>query len=654
MTDQQRATCPTCTAEQPVNQTGRLRKHKHNGVNCPGGGTPIGEARIPRRSTAGFYKCHVTGELLRSVTTILSQGSPKEALIHWAGRLVAETAMEHLPQLVRASRHPDQAREMTDWLKRAHTRKRDERADIGTAVHNLIEAKVLGTPIPETLASDPDMQRYVLNFERFIADWQITFTASEMVVADYEHKFAGTLDYLLRSPLLAPALGCPPDMDIPGDTKGLPLNTPLPTPTGWTTIGAVQVGDQVLSSNGQPCTVTEKSAVHYRDCYRVTFDDGNSVVCDDEHLWLTHSGPRGDKIGTRSTVEIADTLTLYGTRQHRVPVAEPLDLPAAVLPVEPYVLGAWLGDGKHTSGEISKPDDELYDNIVACGYAVGRPQKTSRSCQVRSVLGLAGDLRILGVLGDKHIPPIYLRGSREQRLALLQGLMDTDGTWHRTRNQALFGCVDKRLALAVYELVISLGQRALFIEAPYRGFGKTGIGYRIVFTPRGINPFRMSRKADLVQVPTVARAGRRVITKVERTLTVPTQCIAVDSPDRTYLCTESMIPTHNTGGELDELTYDGNIRGVYPEAGIQLSAYRKARYGWLSDGTRVEMPPRHSVGVVLHLRPEGYRLYPVACGDDVFEVFGHIRRVAEFQTGPAKTIVGAALKTPTIRREAAA
>lgn len=320
--------CPTCTQpDVQVNKDGTLRKHKAHGTDCPGSGTPTGTARIPRRSNSGFYRCPVTNERLRSVTTILNQGSPKEALIHWAGRLVAETAMEHLPQLVRASRNPATAKEMTDWLKRAHTRKKDERGDLGTAVHNLIEAKVLGTPIPARVAGDPEMAPYVRHFEQFVTDWQIAFTASEMVVADYEHKFAGTLDYLLQSPLLAAALGCPADMDITGDTK--------------------------------------------------------------------------------------------------------------------------------------------------------------------------------------------------------------------------------------------------------------------------------------------------------------------------------------TGGELDALTYDGNVHGVYPEAGVQMSAYRKARYGWLRDGTRVEMPPRHSVGVVLHLRPEGYRLYPVACGDDVFEAFTFIRRVAEFQTGRAKTVVGPPLQTPASRKAAA-
>src|SRR5258708_2345128 len=103
-----------------------------------------------------------------------------------------------------------------------------------------------------------------------------------------------------------------------------------------------------------------------------------------------------------------------------------------------------------------------------------------------------------------------------------------------------------------------------------------------------------------------------------------------------------------TGGELDELTYDGNVKGVYPEAGVQMAAYRRAPYGWLRDGRRVKRPLAHDVGVVLHLRPEGYRLYPVRCGDTEFAGFLAIREVAEYQTGPAKSVVGTALTPPKL------
>lgn len=207
------ATCKQCETEQRVTKSGALRKHKQGPVPCTGSGVLVGPARIPRRSTAGYYRCHVTGEYLRSVTTILGKGSPKEALIHWAGNLVAETALDHLPYLVRASRRTEERTEAYDWLRRAHTRKKDERADLGSAVHTLIEAHVLGTPVPDAIATDPEMAPYLEHFRRFVAEWEVTFEASEMVVANYTESYAGTLDYLMRSPhLFGGAL-------VMGDTK---------------------------------------------------------------------------------------------------------------------------------------------------------------------------------------------------------------------------------------------------------------------------------------------------------------------------------------------------------------------------------------------------------------------------------------------------
>lgn len=213
MTDSPTHTCPTCETEQRVTQKGALRKHRQGPVPCTGSGTLVGSARIPRRSVSGYYRCHVTGEYLRSVTTILNQGSPKEALIHWAGNLVAETALDHLPYLVRASRRSETRTDAYDWLRRAHTRKKDERADLGSAVHSLIEAHVLGTPVPDEIEQDPELRPYLEHFHQFVGDWDVTFEASEMVVANYTDAYAGTLDYLMRSPhLFGGAL-------VMGDTK---------------------------------------------------------------------------------------------------------------------------------------------------------------------------------------------------------------------------------------------------------------------------------------------------------------------------------------------------------------------------------------------------------------------------------------------------
>ncbi|MFI9079169.1 hypothetical protein ACIGW8_22315 [Streptomyces sioyaensis] len=180
---------------------------------------PTGADRIPRPSQ-GWYRDKVTGQKLRRVTTILEQGCSKgDALTIWAGNITAETAMAHLPQLVAASRRPEDRAEMTTWLKRAHMRKKDERKDVGSAVHELIEAHVLGEPVPFELVNNPELTPFLRHFHRFVEEWQVTFEASEMVVGSFEQGYAGTLDYLLRSPILASIYDLPEDFLFMGDTK---------------------------------------------------------------------------------------------------------------------------------------------------------------------------------------------------------------------------------------------------------------------------------------------------------------------------------------------------------------------------------------------------------------------------------------------------
>ncbi|MFE9125080.1 hypothetical protein ACFYOF_06590 [Streptomyces sp. NPDC007148] len=186
---------------------------------------PTGTDRIPKPSQ-GWYRDPITGAKLRRVTTILEQGCCKgDALTFWAGNITADTAMDNLPYLVHSSLNPDQRTEARNWLARAHVRKKDERKDVGTAVHDLIEAKVLGTPMPEELLTDPNLTPFLDHFLTFVDEWQVEFEASEMTVGNYEQGYAGKLDYLLRSPLIAMALGAyfgtevPADSVYMGDTK---------------------------------------------------------------------------------------------------------------------------------------------------------------------------------------------------------------------------------------------------------------------------------------------------------------------------------------------------------------------------------------------------------------------------------------------------
>lgn len=329
------------------------------------------------------------------------------------------------------------------------------------------------------------------------------------------------------------------------DWKGLALDTKIPTPSGWTTMGDIAVGNTVFDAAGKQCRVMGKSAVKNIRCFKVTFDDGTSVVCDEEHLWKLHDG---------SVVGVRELMGRRYARQRvkppRIAVTAPLDTPEADLPIHPYVLGLWLADGKQTSGEISTPDDFIWYWIGECGYEVDLTTGgQNTACPTRTVRGIRGPLRELGLHEQKHIPPMYLRASLGQRIALLNGLMDGDGNANPARKQAVYTTTNKRLSDDVCELLASLGQRPLQSTTTQRGFGKTVTAYPVSFRPqRGINPFALPRKAERIDPEWGnGQSGTRVAVSVEEVPSVPTQCIAVDSEDHTFLCTERMVPTHNTG-----------------------------------------------------------------------------------------------------------
>lgn len=351
------------------------------------------------------------------------------------------------------------------------------------------------------------------------------------------------------------------------DWKGLDVTTPIPTPAGFTLMADLAVGDTVFDMLGARCTVTAKSDVHHRPCYRITFDDTSSVVCDDEHLWHLAGG----RVVATPNLRVKDT----------IPVAGALDLPAADLPLDPYVLGLWLADGKHTSGEVSKPDMAIWEEVQRRGFALGAD--TGEQCPTRTIKGIRGTLVSLGLMRNKHIPQVYLRASVAQRLDLLRGLMDGDGSVNPHRRQAIFTSCDKVLSSQVRELALTLGQRVLQSRTKQTGFGKTVTAWPLSWRPlNGLVPFLLPRKAERVSAEWgPGKSNVRRVVRVEQVPSTPTQCISVDSPTKTYLCTESFIPTHNTGKpkpDADQLKlFAAAAFALHPRASTV-----KTGYAWLA------------------------------------------------------------------------
>ena len=208
----------------------------------------------------------------------------------------------------------------------------------------------------------------------------------------------------------------------PAIGKALALDTPLPTPDGWTTMGEVAVGDRLLGADGHPTSVVAATEVMFgRPCYEVEFSDGTVIVADAEHQWKTTRAARpvagvvlGGRLatvppdgGVLTTQGLAATLRGHGNggADHAVAPTRPLDLPERPLPVSPYVLGATLG-----------------------------------------------------VLAGGRVPRAYLRASEGQRRALLDGLLDAAGTVRPTGAQRLL-LTDAGLAADARELIVSLGYR---------------------------------------------------------------------------------------------------------------------------------------------------------------------------------------------------
>lgn len=378
--------------------------------------------------------------------------------------------------------------------------------------------------------------------------------------------------------------------------KALALDTPLPTPTGWTTMGDVRVGDHLFDERGQPCRVLETKEVLYgRECFIVKFSDGSEIVADGDHLWLTESyksrtadrnvAKKNKGKGRRSqrktfpslvtTRHIRDTIFAtspgYQEHNHAVKNCGVMECQPIAAPISPYVLGCWLGDGTSQSAIITTADNEILENIRSEGYEIGKAfcqSKSGKAACYRIQLCPDGNklhtkLREQKLILNKHVPPIYLRGSRDQRLALLSGLMDTDGTVHKGSNSCVFYNMNEGLALAVHELVCSMGWSATIRTKRAKLNGRDyGECFEIRFRPTE-QIFRLKRKADILDFTAQQsiRRTRKTIMSVEQTESVPVRCIRVSSDSHLFLCGRSMIPTHNTytATEMAEKLFEAGV-----------------------------------------------------------------------------------------------
>jgi replicative DNA helicase len=283
----------------------------------------------------------------------------------------------------------------------------------------------------------------------------------------------------------------------PAVGKALALDTPLPAPGGWTTMGQVAAGDLLVGADGKPTRVVAATEVmRGRPCYRVEFSDGETIVADESHQWLTWTSHAAGFVPPQivTTGEMATALrcpALGGQSRYAVAMARPLDLPEAALPVPSRALGAMLA-GRALAGAPQHADP-------ASGPAGAWPRP---ACPA-----------------EGRIPPPYLRASIEQRRELLAGLLGVD----RVAGPGRIEVGSEELAGDVRELLHGLG---------FQSTTTSGSPGRHVLRFTDALPWRY-----VVAVTPVA--------------SVPVRCVQVDNSDHLYLAGRAMIPTHNSALALD-------------------------------------------------------------------------------------------------------
>lgn len=333
-----------------------------------------------------------------------------------------------------------------------------------------------------------------------------------------------------------------------------PLDEPVLTPDGWTTMGKLAAGDYVVGSHGQPTRVTAIVPKDIQPLYEVRFKDGTVVRCSDTHLWTVNS-MRNKKFQTLYT---RDMIELGMHHKWAPPTVSPVEFVERDLPIHPYLLGLMIADGSFVKNTISigsvdgetiklatqyLPDGHTLTKsgnaISAQHYLVGPTRRGNQyTPETNSVRQGLRDLGLWGHRGDtKFIPEIYMTSSVEQRLLLLQGLMDGDGSVKRHAG-AQYSTISDRLALQVKELTHSLGG---FSTITWQDRSHN-IRVRL---PDGMVPFALTRKIENYLSNVVKYERRRVIESINLVGEVDMQCIAVEASDQLYV-TSGYVLTHNT------------------------------------------------------------------------------------------------------------
>lgn len=353
--------------------------------------------------------------------------------------------------------------------------------------------------------------------------------------------------------------------------KALAIGTPIPTINGWKNIEELQIGDYIFGADGKLTKVILITPItKNRKMYQLTFTDGSTLKACEEHKWCVDISSWGKEVKKNIIVKTKDMLSDYKKTDNRnknrykylINNTAPLELPETLLPISPYILGVWLGDGNSYSAQLTL-NIEDYKEILRnfkIKYEVRKEWNNKINCVNVKLINFHKLLSVNSLIKNKHIPNIYKRASISQRLELLQGIMDTDG--HIRKNGVCeISLSNERLANDVYELLMTLGAKVGMKKRKAKLYGvEKKEKFVLTFTPYNefFNPFKLTRKRKYVKnidltTNRYEETLRRRIVNIEEIENKGMVCISVDNKDKLFLAGKQMIPTHNTEALLNVL-----------------------------------------------------------------------------------------------------
>lgn len=353
-----------------------------------------------------------------------------------------------------------------------------------------------------------------------------------------------------------------------GKGKDQSLDSLIKVPGGWKRMGDMEIGDTVTAWDGSPSKVQGIYPQGRKQLYRVTFADGRSTKAGPEHLWRVYyvNTQPHKRWRTVTTLEMLRLISMPNPRVY-VPLNQSEQGPDVNLPIPPYTMGAVLGDGRvyESSITITKNDPFIFERVQSelpneLGISPASCENRAYSARIQPVKSrdhnaYRESFEGLGLSGlksyEKFIPEIYLHGSTEQRLALLNGLLDTDGTVN-TSGSISFSSTSYELAQGVQYLVRSLGGIAsIATRSPnytHNGIRLSGrIAYQVnIRHPHPSTLFTLPRKKERINDDNQYSSSLKLrVTSVEPESVEETQCISIDHPEHLYI-TDDFTVTHNT------------------------------------------------------------------------------------------------------------